>query len=66
MIIKTMAYKTIYRVNLFLIVMRKLSSLLIAICLEISNVSSFRRNAEIRNKEKAVAIKKIIKTINLR
>lgn len=66
MIIKTMAYKTIYRVNLFLIVVRKISSLLIAICLEISNVSSFRRNAEIRNKEKGVAIKKIIKTVNLR
>lgn len=66
MIIKTMAYKTIYRVNLFLIIMRKISNLLIAICLEISDVSSFRRNAEIRNKEKAVAIKRIIKTINLR
>lgn len=61
-----MAYKTIYRVNLCLIVMRKISNLLIAICLEISDVSSFRRNAEIRNKEKAVAIKEIIKTINLR
>lgn len=61
-----MAYKTIYRVNLCLIVIRKTSNLLIAICLEISDVSSFRRNAEIRNKEKAVAIKKIIKTINLR
>lgn len=61
-----MAYKTIYRVNLFLIIMRKISNLLIAICLEISDVSSFRRNAEIRNKEKAVAIKRIIKTINLR
>lgn len=66
MMIKTMAYKAIYRVNLFLIIMRKISNLLIAICLEISDVSSFRRNAEIRNKEKAVAIKRIIKTINLR
>lgn len=46
--------------------MRKISSLLIAICLKISNVSSFRKNAEIRNEEKEVAIKKIIKTINLR
>lgn len=66
MTIKTMAYKTIYRVNLCSIVMRKISNLLIAICLEISDVSSFRRNAKIRNKEKAGAIKKILKTINLR